>query len=159
MNKIYDDNGILLYLITAAWKHVFSLRWHYGKNFILLYRGVNPSALLSKFRYLPISASFGVKRVIWYSLHNIPSYENLISTRQRLAKVKVWISFAPWIFFYILDFLINLQITTEWECTFLNIAIIIFCLIYSITIHHSNHNPSFYPAERSHFSDISPYCS
>ena len=24
--------------------------------------------------YLPISASFGVKRVLWYALYNIPSY-------------------------------------------------------------------------------------
>ena len=31
--------------------------------FILLNGGVEPSAILSEFRYLPISDSFGVKRV------------------------------------------------------------------------------------------------
>ena len=32
---------------------------------------VDPSAILSE---LPISISFGVIRVLWYALHNIPSY-------------------------------------------------------------------------------------
>ena len=71
------------------------------------------------------------------------------STRQRLRKIKVWINFSPWIFFYIIDLPINLKITTEWECAFLNTAIIIFCFIYSLNIPHSNENPSFFPVEHS----------
>ena len=35
--------------------------------------------------YLPISASFVVKRILWYALRNIPSYWNFISTRPRSA--------------------------------------------------------------------------
>ena len=124
-----------------------------------LYEGADPSAVLSEFRHLPISASFDVKRVLGYSLRNIPSYQNLISTRQRLGKIKDWIRFSPWIFFYIIDFFINLQITTEWECAFRNAAILIFCLIDSLNIPHSNQNPSFCPVEHSHFSDISSCCS
>ena len=41
--------------------------------------GVDPSAILSE---LPISTPFGVIRVLWHALHNIPSYQTLISTRQ-----------------------------------------------------------------------------
>ena len=133
------------------WKTLFA-SLHY---FVLLYEGADPSALLSEFIYLPILASFDVKRVLGCSLHNIPSYQNLISTRQRLEKIKLWIRFSPWIFFYIIDFLINLQITTEWECAFLNTVILIFCLIYSLNTPYSNQNPSFCPVEHSHFSDVS----
>ena len=49
--------------------------------------------------YLPISASFGVKRGSSYALHFFLS--KLISTRQF---GKVWISFSLWVFFYIIDF-------------------------------------------------------
>ena len=35
------------------------------------YMGVDPSAILSE---LSNSTSFGVSRVLWYALHNIPSY-------------------------------------------------------------------------------------
>ena len=111
----------------------------------MLYVGVDPSAVLSE---SPISASFDAKRVLWYALHNISSYQNLISTGN-LGKIKVWNSFSPSIFFYIIDLFTNLQITTEWECAFLNTAIIIFCLIYSLNVPHSNQNPSFFPFERS----------
>ena len=111
----------------------------------MLYVGVDPSAVLSE---SPISASFDAKRVLWYALHNISSYQNLISTGN-LGKIKVWNSFSPSIFFYIIDLFTNLQITTEWECAFLNTAIIIFRLIYSLNIPHSNQNPSFVPVERS----------
>ena len=46
-------------------------------------------------------------------------------------------------------FFINLQMSTEWEFTFLNTTLIVFCLIYSLHIPHSNQNPSFFPAEGS----------
>ena len=64
---------------------------------------------------------------------------------KRLGKIKAWICFSPWIFIYIIDFLINLQTRTEWECGFLNTAIIIFCLIYIVLLNipHRNQNPSF----------------
>ena len=38
----------------------------------------------------------------------------------------------------LLIFLSNLQITSEWECASLNAAIIIFRLLYSLNIPHSN---------------------
>ena len=83
-----------------------------------------------------ISVSFGVKRVPWQALHNIPSWDSL-------GKMKVWISFLlGFSFIYIIDYFINLQMTTEWEFAFLNTAIKIFCLIYSLNIPHSNQNPS-----------------
>ena len=53
--------------------------------------------------------------------------------------MKVWISFSPGIFFT------NLLMTTEWAFAFLNIVIIVFCLIYSLNIPHSNQNLPFFP--------------
>ena len=49
------------------------------------------------------------------------------------------------IFIYNIDFFINLQIATERAFTFLNIAVIIFCVRYSLNIPHSNQTPSFFP--------------
>ena len=61
-----------------------------------------------------------------------------------LRKTKVWVSFSLdhflqyqyWFFF------VNLQMTTEWEFAFLNTAIIIFCLIYSLNILYSIYSKS-----------------
>ena len=76
-----------------------------------------------------------------YALHEIPSYQNLLS--------KVWINFSSWINFYLhYRFFINLKMTTEWAFAFLNTAIIIFCLRYSLNIPHSNENPSFFSCVR-----------
>ena len=59
------------YVDILTWAYIFfkKLRPETGGEFekhplhyfILLYGGVNPAAILSKFRYLPILASFGVK--------------------------------------------------------------------------------------------------
>ena len=57
--------------------------------------------------------------------------------------------------------------TTEWELAFLSIALLIFCLIYSLNIPHSNKNPSFFLLnvqvslylKNLNFGDISPYGS
>ena len=38
-------------------------------------------------------------------------------------------------------FFVNLQMSAEWDFVFLNTAIIILCLIYSVNIPHSNQNP------------------
>ena len=74
-----------------------------------------------------------------YALHKIRSYKNLIG--------KVWINFSSWIYFYLhyWFFFIDLQMTTEWAFVFLNPAVIIFCLRYSLNIPHSNEVPSFFP--------------
>ena len=43
--------------------------WIWKKPFALRYPtlgGVDSSAILLEFRYLPISAAFGVKRILWY---------------------------------------------------------------------------------------------
>ena len=97
---------------------------------------------------LVYKASFGVKRVLWYAIHNIHSCQNLISTRQ-LGKYKSLdqVSFLDLLLHYL--FFINLQMSTEWEFAFLNTVIIIFCLIYSLNIPHSNQNPSSFPVEGS----------
>ena len=62
--------------------------------------------------------------------------------------------------FYIIDFFINLQMSTEWEFAIFNTAIIIFCLIYSLNISHSNQNkkPQYQSLQNWHFGDISSYC-
>ena len=77
-----------------------------------------------------------------YALHKISSYSNLISK-------EVWINFSSWIyfffFFYIIDFFINLQMTTESGFTFLNTAVIIFCLRCSLNILHQT--SSFFPLQ------------
>ena len=67
--------------------------------------------------------------------------------------IKVWISFSPWIFFYIIDFFFNLQVTTVWECVFLNTAIMIFNLMCTLNIPYSNqnHHPSKFKFQR-HFT-------
>ena len=59
-----------------------------------------------------------------------------------MRKTKVWVSFSPWIIFYSIDFFINLQMATEWDFAFLNTAIIIFCLIYSLNILYSIYSKS-----------------
>ena len=41
-------------------------------------------------------------------------------------------------------FFLNLQMSTEWKFAFLNTAIIIFCLMYSLNTPHSNQNLSFF---------------
>ena len=46
------------------------------------------------------------------------------------------------IFTYIVDFFINLQMTIEWAFAFLNTAVIIFCLRYSLNIPYQT--PSFF---------------
>ena len=56
--------------------------------------------------------------------------------------MKLWVSFSLWIFFYIIDFFINLQMSTE--CVFLNTATVIFCLIYCLNTPHYNQNLSFF---------------
>ena len=128
--------------------------------FILLYGGVDPSAILLE---LPIYFSLFVYKKS--SMICITYHSFLLKLHKHQAaceKIKVWIGFCPWIFFYVINFFINLQISTEWEFTFLNIAIKKFCLIYSLNIPYSKQNPSFFRFERSslqnsHFSDVSPY--
>ena len=53
---------------------------------------------------------------------------------------------------------------TEWAFAFLNTAIVIFCLIYSLNIPHNNQNTLFFSVQDSvlslknfYFGDISPY--
>ena len=95
----------------------------------------------SIWNYLPISASSGVKRYM-----------------QQYDSFLLWINFFNLYYW----FFINLQITTEWAFSFLNNAVIIFCLIYSLNIPHSNQTHHFflcktqYPSlQNSDFGDIS----
>ena len=64
-----------------------------------------------------------------------------------LIRKEIWINFSTWIYFYLhYWFFINLQMRTEWAFAFLNTAIIIFCLRYSLNIPHqapSTQHPSF----------------
>ena len=97
----------------------------------LLWGAINklPKELTTELLYLElttISVFCGVKRYMYY-----------------MSK-EVCINFSSWTYFY-LDywFFINLKITTEWAFAFLNIAVIVFCLIYSLNIPHQN--PSFFP--------------
>ena len=84
-----------------------------------------------------------------------------------MEKIKVWISFSSLIFFYLhYWFFISLQMTAEWAFTFLNTAIMIFCLIYSLNIPQSNKTHHFfllkaqYPSlQNSYYGDISLYCN
>ena len=45
-------------------------------------------------------------------------------------------------------FFIDMEMPTEWKFAFLKAAIIIFYLIYSLNVPHSNQNPPFFPFER-----------
>ena len=55
---------------------------------------------------------------------------------------------------------------TEGEFTFINVVMIIFCLIYFLNIPRSNQNPlllipvkaQYQSLQNWHFDDISPYC-
>ena len=80
--------------------------------------GVDPSTILSE---LPISTSFGVIKVLWYALHNIPSHWNLISTGQ-LEKNQSLIYFFSldllchyWFFLSICKWQLN-EICFCWHC-------------------------------------------
>ena len=93
----------------------------------------------------------------------LDSYLSLIRffmTTCKLGKYQSLNQFFSLIFFYIIDFFINLQMSTEWEFAIFNTAIIIFCLIYSLNISHSNQNkkPQYQSLQNWHFGDISSYC-
>ena len=107
---------------------------------VFMGEGVYPSASLY--------SVFWCKKSSMICIHNIHSCQNLISTRQ-LGKYKSLnqVSFLELLLHYL--FFINLQMSTEWELAFLNTVIIIFSLIYSLNIPHSNQNPSFFPVEGS----------
>ena len=79
--------------ICGTWrsKEVGGLKSSYGKNGggwgdqttkkgQFLWAEFTP--LLVYMNYPPISTPVGIKRVLWYALHNIPSCQNFISTRQ-----------------------------------------------------------------------------
>ena len=85
--------------------------------------------------YLRISVSFGLKRVLLYVYYVIFFLDKTSWALGSLGKIKIWISFSPWILFYIINFLITLQMTTAWKLAFLNTAIII--LMHSLNIPHS----------------------
>ena len=50
----------------------------------------------------------------FYDMH-YTTFLLIKNTEQRLGKIKVWIGLSLWIFFYIIDFFINLKITIECE--------------------------------------------
>ena len=65
-------------------------------------------------------------------------------------------SFSPWSFLH--DwFFINLQMLTERKFAFLNTAIMIFCLIYSLDIPHINQNPSSFSWFFSSLASLAPF--
>ena len=69
-----------------------------------------------------------------------------------LEEIKVWISFLD---LFLLDwFFINLQMSTSWKLAFLNSAMIIFCLIYSLNIPHSNQNLDSFFSLESHLANF-----
>ena len=98
-----------------------------------------------------VSVSCGVKRYMHYIRFLLTN----------TSKAKKFESIFPLgsIFFYIIDFFINLQMETEQAFAFLNTAVIIFSLRYSLNIPHQT--PSFflcktqYPSfQNSDFGDI-----
>ena len=56
---------------------------------------------------------------------------------------------------YIIDFFINLQMTTKWAFAFLITAIIIFCLRYSLNIPHQAQSTQYPSFRNSDFGDLS----
>ena len=88
-----------------------------------------------------------VRRVEQSLQNNQSSYSTWIyGAFNSLGKIKVWISFSPWSCFTFLIFHQSANINRMRIC-FFNTAIIIFCLIYSLNIPHSNQNSSFFPVE------------
>ena len=98
-----------------------------------------PKELTTELLYLElptISASCGVKRY----MHYIRFLLTKTHKQRRLNQFFLLDLFLfTWYWFFI-----NLQMTTEWAFAFLNIAVIIFCLMYSLNILHQT--PSFFPA-------------
>ena len=90
----------------------------------------------SIWNYWSILVSCGVKRYMHYI--------RFLLTETSYIR-KAWINFYSWNFYLHYWFFINMRMATEWAFAFLNTAIIIFCLIYSLNIPHSNQNPSFFP--------------
>ena len=99
-----------------------------------------PKELITELHYLElptISASCGLKI---YNMH----YIRFLLTKTHQHSKEVWINFSTWIYFYLhYWFFINLQMRTEWAFAFLNTAVIIFSLRYSLNIPHQT--PSFSP--------------
>ena len=91
--------------------------------------------------YLPVSASFGVKRVMHYITFFVIK---TLALRQLGKNQSLNQFFSSGSSFTLLIFFISLQITNERAFAFLNTAIIMFCLIYSLNIPHSITNPSFF---------------
>ena len=89
----------------------------------------------SVLNYWSISVSCGVKSYMHYI--------RFLLTKTSYIR-KAWINFYSWNFHLHYWFFINLWMTTEWAFAFLSTAIIIFCLMYSLNIPHSNQNPSFF---------------
>ena len=92
--------------------------------------------------YLLTSVSFGLKK--YYDMHYmIFLFVKTSYTLGSLGKIKVWISFSPWIFFYIIDFFYQSPNDNWMRIWFFNIAIIIFYLMYSLNVPHSTQNTKF----------------
>ena len=136
------------FYICGTWrsKEVGGLKLSYGRKGKrrtqekLLWGAIKklPMELTTELLYLELPTYFSF---LWpkkiYVLHMIPPYQNIS---------KVWIKFSSWIFFYwYYWFFINLQTINECAFTFLNTAVIIFCLMCSLSIPHSNQNSSVFP--------------
>ena len=97
-----------------------------------------PKELTTELHYLElptISASCGVKIYMHYIRFLLTKTHKQISLNQFFL--------LDLFLFTLLIFFINLQMTTEWAFAFLNTAVIIFCLRYSLNIPHQT--PSFFP--------------
>ena len=81
---------------------------------------------------------FGVNNVLWSKLRNIPSSQNLMDTSQ-LGKNQILNHFLSFIFFYI--FCQSANINWMITCSVSHVMII-FSLIYYLSIHHGNKYPS-----------------
>ena len=76
--KLRPETGVQI------WKTQFALARCFVANLCYFMRKLTSQLFYQN--YLPISISFSVKRVLLYALRNIPSYKNLISTRE----LSVW---------------------------------------------------------------------
>ena len=88
----------------------------------------------SIWNYLPISISCGVKRYMRYII--------FLLSKSCQSKACLGLFLFTFLIFYESA---NIRMITEWAFTFLNTAVIIFCLIY-LNIPHSIQSSSFFHA-------------
>ena len=121
-----------------------------GRGFKFIIRREGEKSLTGTFMGRHKKTAQGVDH--WATLSGITYYFSLLWCKKiytqdsfllKLISKEVWIDFSSWIYFHLHYWFFYQSANGEWAFAFLNTAIIIFCLMYSLNIPHQT--PSFFP--------------